>query len=65
MLDILKKIEMVGCEVASTPLVPGVKLSTVDSPGDDLGKARMWAYPYRQVVGKLMYLVVCRRPEIK
>ena len=63
-LDILKQFEMEGCKSASTPLEPGVKLSVKDSPGDDLGKARMEAYPYRQVVGKLMYLAVCTRPDI-
>ena len=62
--EILKQFDMVGCKVASTPLEPGVKLSSVDSPQDDLGKARMEAYPYRQVVGKLMYLAVCTRPDI-
>ena len=62
--EILKQFDMVGCKVASTPLEPGVKLSAVDSPEDDLGKAKMEAYPYRQVVGKLMYLAVCTRPDI-
>ena len=36
----------------------------VDSLGDDLGKSEMERYPYRQVVGKLMYLAVCTRPDI-
>ena len=62
--DILKQFDMVGCKAASTPLEPGVKLSTVDSPADDLGKATMEAYPYRQVIGKLTYLAVCTRPDI-
>ena len=46
-LDIMRQFDMVGCKAASTPLEPGVKLSVVDSPGDDLGKAKMEAYPYR------------------
>ena len=29
-----------------------------------MGKARMEAYPYRHVIGKLMYLAVCIRPDI-
>ena len=36
----LEDFEMVVCKAASTPLEPGVKLSVVDSPTDDLGKAR-------------------------
>ena len=63
-MDILRQFDMVGCKAVSTPLEPGVKLSVVDSPGDDLGKAKMEAYPYRQVIGKLMYLAVCTRPDI-
>ena len=63
-MDILQRFDMVGCKAASTPLELGVKLSVVDSPGDDLGKAKMEHYPYRQVVGKLMYLAVCTRPDI-
>ena len=44
-LDILRQFDMVGCKAASTPLEPGVKLSVVDSPGDDLEKSKMEAYP--------------------
>ena len=62
--DILKQFDMVGCKPVSTPLEPGAKLSVVDSPVDELGKAAMEAYPYRQVVGKLMYLAICTRPDI-
>ena len=50
--------------IASTPLEPGEKLSTVDKPANDLGKAGMEAYPYRQVVRKLMYIVVCTKSDI-
>ena len=63
-LDILRQFDMVGCKGANTPLESGVKLSVVDIPGDDLGKARMEAYPYQQVIGKLMNLALCTRPDI-
>lgn len=63
-MEILRLFEMVGCKAASTPLEPGVKLSVVDSPEDDEGRAQMELYPYRQVIGKLMYLAVCTRPDI-
>ena len=62
--DILKQFDMVSCKAASTPLEPGVKLSTVDNLRDNLGKAEMEAYPYQQVIGKVMYIVVCTRPDI-
>ena len=50
--EILRELDMVGCKAASTPLEPGVKLSVVDSPDDDQGKARMEAYLYRKGVSK-------------
>ena len=58
-IEILKQFKMLDCKPASTPLEPGVKLTLKDSPVDDIGKARMEQFPYRQVVGKLMYLAVC------
>ena len=63
-MEILKEFSMEGCKSASTPLEPSMKLTLKDSPVDDLGKSRMEQYPYRQVVGKLMYLAVCTRPDI-
>ena len=41
-----------------------MKLSVVDSPEDDEGRAQMELYPYRQMIGKLMYLAICTRPDI-
>ena len=64
-VEILKQFDMLDCKPASTPLEPSVKLTIKDSPVDDNGKARMEQYPYRQVVGKLMYLAVCTRPDIR
>ena len=63
-IEILKQFDMLECKSASTPLEPSVKLTLKDSPRDDVGKARMEQYPYRQVVGKLMYLAICTRPDI-
>ena len=63
-MEILKQFNMVECKPSSTPLEPSVKLTVQDSPVDDLGKSRMEQHPYRQVVGKLMYLAVCTRPDI-
>ena len=63
-MEILKLFDILECKSASTPLEPSTKLTVKDSPLDDLGKSRMEQYPYRQVVGKLMYLAVCTRPDI-
>ena len=61
--EILKQLDMVVCEAANTPFEPEVKVSTVDNFADDMGNAKMAAYPYRQVVRKLMYHAVCTRPD--
>ena len=63
-IEILQQFKMTDCKPSSTPLEPSVKLTLKDSPVDDIGKARMEQFPYRQVVGKLMYLAVCTRPDI-
>ena len=63
-IEILKQFDMLDCKPASTPLEPNVKLTLKDCPVDDNAKARMEQFPYRQVVGKLMYLAVCTRPDI-
>ena len=63
-IGILKQFDVLDCKPASTPLEPSVKLTLKDSPVDDIGKARMEQFPYRQVVRKLMYLAVCTRPDI-
>ena len=63
-MEILKQFNMLECKPANTPLEPSVKLTLKDIPVDDLGKSRMEQHPYRQVVGKLMYLAVCTRPDI-
>ena len=63
-MESLKQFDMLDCKPASTPLKPNVKFTLKDSPVDDNAKARMNQFPYRQVVGKLMYLAVCTRPDI-
>lgn len=56
---ILKNFNMLDCKVASTPSVPGQKL---EKPGPthkpDAGT------PYQNLIGSLMYLSVCTRPDI-
>jgi Reverse transcriptase (RNA-dependent DNA polymerase)/Integrase core domain/GAG-pre-integrase domain len=57
--DVIARFGMADAKPASLPLSPGVKLSRdTGSPLDVL------AFPYREVVGSLMYLSVCTRPDI-
>ena len=63
-METMKEFDMPGFKHASTPLEPSVKLTVKDTPIDDPGEVRMEQYPYRQVVGKLMYLAFCTRLDI-
>ena len=46
------------------PMANHVKLSASMSPSTDEEKIYMGNIPYRTVVGKLMYVMVCTRPDI-
>ena len=62
--DMLVRYEMIDCKPANTPLEPNVKMSEEDCPSSDVEKEEMAQLPYRSVVGSLMYLSVCTRPDI-
>ena len=48
----------------STPLASHFKLSTTMSPMDEAEREYMSKVPYANVVGSLMYAMVCTRPDI-
>ena len=62
--EILTKFDMNDCRAVSTPLPPGSKLSMEDSPQTAADREAMAIIPYRQVLGSLMYLATCSRPDI-
>ncbi|GMI95429.1 cysteine-rich RLK (RECEPTOR-like protein kinase) 8 [Hibiscus trionum] len=55
--EILKKYKMTNCNLVSTPMEPGEKLSKFD------GGERFDASRYRSLVGSLRYLT-CTRPDL-
>ena len=61
--DVLRRFGMLECHAAPTPMDPAVKLVKAAST---VGKAKAKAedYPYQEVVGSLMYLMVTTRPDI-
>lgn len=55
---------MENCKPVKTPLAAHFKLSNQDSPKTDLDREYVSKVPYANVVGSLMYLMVCSRPDI-
>lgn len=56
---LLHKFGMDNCKTASTPAVPGLQFSKPDpsyKPDESI--------PYRELIGSLMYVAVCTRPDI-
>ncbi|KAM2436809.1 hypothetical protein ACFX1W_013989 [Malus domestica] len=48
----------------STPLAPHFKLSSLQCPKTDKEQLQMKNIPYANLVGSLMYVMVCSRPDI-
>jgi len=61
--DILKKFNMDICKPISTPMQPKIKLLK-GMPLEFDVKEEMSKIPYSNVVGSLMYCMVCIRPGI-
>ncbi|CCA73545.1 hypothetical protein PIIN_07498 [Serendipita indica DSM 11827] len=62
--QILEAYEMKDCNGADTPMVEKPLLSAKDSPQTEQEKAEMQAIPYREALGKLIYLATATRPDI-
>ena len=56
--ELVSKYVTAGAKPKSTPLPPGVKLTQAGEPMDQS------VYQYKQMIGSLMYLAVCTRPDI-
>ncbi|KMQ87426.1 retrovirus-related pol polyprotein from transposon tnt 1-94 [Lasius niger] len=48
---------MLDSKPISTPLEPGIKLKKVSSTEEE-------SFPYKELLGTLMYLAICSRPDI-
>ena len=62
--DVLHRFKHHDCKPAPTPAEPGIKLSKTQMPTTDAAKAAMKNIPYRQLVGALLYLANCTRPDL-
>lgn len=62
--DILRGTGMLHCNPWSTPARPNEVLTKSNQPATELEKAEMLTKPYRETVGKLVYLAGATRPDI-
>ncbi|KAK9053912.1 hypothetical protein SSX86_024987 [Deinandra increscens subsp. villosa] len=62
--NILQQYGMEGCKPITTPFAPHFKLSLEDCLKTKEESDYMAKVPYSNVVGSLMYLMVCTRPDI-
>ena len=53
-----------NCNLIDTPMAKGEKLSNNLCPNNLKQKERMEKVPYANVVGSLMYAMLCTRPDI-
>ncbi|KAL3680458.1 hypothetical protein R1sor_023414 [Riccia sorocarpa] len=56
---LLEKFSMVDCKPVDIPMSPGLRLFQ-----DDLRETKGLDVPYRELVGSLMYLMACTRPDL-
>nr|GEW95506.1 retrotransposon protein, putative, Ty1-copia subclass [Tanacetum cinerariifolium] len=61
---VLKKFNMSSCKPVATPLAPHFTLSSHECPKSEEDKEDMSRVSYSSVVGRLMYAMVCTRPDL-
>lgn len=61
---VLKKYKMEHCGLVDTPICRGTKLSKKMAPANEKERIEMNSKPYAQVVGSLMYAMLCTRPDL-
>ncbi|RVW49594.1 Retrovirus-related Pol polyprotein from transposon TNT 1-94 [Vitis vinifera] len=61
---VLDKFNIGKTKPVSSPLGSHLKLSSKHSPSSEKEKEEMRKMPYASVVGSLMYVMICTRPDI-
>ena len=63
--NVLKKYGMTNCNPVQTPMLTGANLTKEQCPADGSEEQeRMKTVPYRSMIGSLLYLSICSRPDI-
>ncbi|KAJ7521621.1 hypothetical protein O6H91_19G061400 [Diphasiastrum complanatum] len=60
---VLKQYGMIDCK-ATTSMMVEAKLLKQDSPSTDEERQKMQRIPYQNLIGSLMYLTICTRPDL-
>src|ERR1700742_321134 len=63
-VDMLDCYGMANCNAVSTPMLPGLRLSTSMAPQSDQERSEMAKHPYGNAVGSLLFLAMTTRPDI-
>ena len=61
---ILERFNMNNCSAGVVPIQKGDKFSLMQCPKNDVEHKQMESIPYASVVGSLIYLQTCTRPDI-
>jgi hypothetical protein len=62
--DMITRFGLEKAHSEPTPMIPNIKLSKSMCPKTDAERVKAQAFPYREIVGSVMYLMVSTRPDI-
>ena len=62
--EVVSRYGMGDAKIVSTPFEPGSTFGSVDELDQERVDPGMVDVPYRNLVGSLMYLAVCTRPDL-
>ena len=62
--SVISQVQLLDASPVPVPMDPYSKLSISDCPADAAQKLAMTQFPYRSVIGSLLYLSLCTRPDI-
>nr|CAI72292.1 putative polyprotein [Phytophthora infestans] len=62
--DIVERFNQRNAKMVEYPCAANLKLSKMMSPTTEKERAEMWSRPYRSLIGCLMYITTCTRPDI-
>ncbi|CEG45015.1 retrotransposon ty1-copia subclass [Plasmopara halstedii] len=62
--DVVERFTQQDAKAVENPCESGLKLSKFQSPITDAGRNKMWKKPYRSLIGCLLYITTCTRPDV-